>query len=148
MAGRGPAPKPPELRQSRRRMPDGARLTNLASRRKAPPLPCLGPESSWRIETGRWWRNIWRSPMASEWLPSDLDGLVAVATLWDRYWRTHDMKILAEIRLQEARFGLSPLDRRRLQWEVKKVTQQPRSIRPVAAPIAPADDPRRLLSIV
>lgn len=86
--------------------------------------------------------------MASEWLPSDLDGLVAVAALWDRYWWTHDMKILAEIRLQEARFGLSPLDRRRLQWEIKKVTQQPKPSRPVAAPSAPADDPRRLLSIV
>jgi len=29
----------------------------------------------------------------------------------------------AEIRLQEQRFGLSPIDRRRLQWEIEKTQE-------------------------
>lgn len=62
--------------------------------------------------------------MAGEYLPSDVDGLVMIAELRDDYYRhpvTKDrIGMMAELRLQEQRFGLSPIDRRRLQWEVER----------------------------
>ncbi len=45
------------------------------------------------------------------------------ADLIDDYWGAEGTKktqLAAEIRLQCQRFGLSPIDRRRLQWEVAR----------------------------
>ena len=58
--------------------------------------------------------------MASQWLGPDADALGRLALLWDQFYQNPDVKVMAEIRLQEQRFGLSPLDRSRLQWEVAR----------------------------
>ena len=58
--------------------------------------------------------------MASQWLGTDADALGRLALLWDQFYQNPDVKVMAEIRLQEQRFGLSPLDRSRLQWEVAR----------------------------
>ena len=63
--------------------------------------------------------------MSSEYVDSDIKGLGALAILWDDFYLapspTGRKELMAEIRLQEVRFGLSPIDRRRLQWEIKRV---------------------------
>ena len=49
--------------------------------------------------------------------------------------------LLSEVRLQETRFGLSPLDRSRLQWEIveeKKLAPAPQKKRTTS-------DPRKIL---
>lgn len=57
--------------------------------------------------------------MASQWLPSDIDTLGRLALLWDAFYHDPKVSLLAEIRLQEQRFGLAPLDRVRLEWTVQ-----------------------------
>jgi hypothetical protein len=58
--------------------------------------------------------------MGTEYIDSDLDGLYITAGLVDAFWQTggRDSKMAGEIRQQMSRFGLSPLDRRRLEWTI------------------------------
>lgn len=86
--------------------------------------------------------------MAAEFLESDVDGLFRLAVLVDQYWKEPDVKLAAEIRMQEARFGLSPIDRRRLQWEVQRVEAGESKRKPAAMPVPSGDDPRRVLQVV
>jgi hypothetical protein len=59
--------------------------------------------------------------MAAVWLEADVPALVRLAALVDLA-DSGDMapQVLAEIRQLEDRFGLSPLARRRLQWELEQ----------------------------
>jgi hypothetical protein len=61
--------------------------------------------------------------MASQWLETDVDALGRLALLWDHFYQFPTAQNLSEIRLQEQRFGLSPLDRSRLQWEVNRAEE-------------------------
>ena len=119
---------------------------------RVPDLPDLGDDHTWPRLTRAWWRNVWRSPMASEYLDTDRDGLVRLAILVNAYYVAPGIKLAAEIRQQEARFGLSPVDRSRLQWEVQKgeEAQSRRKTHPVVVEGAgdAADDPRQLLRAV
>jgi hypothetical protein len=49
--------------------------------------------------------------MAGPWIATDEDGLGRLAILWDAFYKAPNAKTLPEIRLQESRFGLSPMDR-------------------------------------
>lgn len=92
--------------------------------------------------------------MAAEYLEPDMfGGLYLLAELHERRWREEETRVLvalgAEIRQQEVRFGLSPIDRRRLQWEVAKgeeaaVRRRQRRVLDEAA----RPDPRDLLRVV
>jgi hypothetical protein len=57
--------------------------------------------------------------MAAEFIAADVPGLVLVARLIDRF-NYGDLSLAAEIRLQRQCFGLTPFDRRRLQWEIER----------------------------
>lgn len=105
------------------------------------------PEAeTWRELTVAWWSTIWDSPMAEEWVDADVPGLVALAFLVDEFWRTGNREIAAEIRMQQREYGLSPLSRRSLQWEIIRV-QRAGSTLPAAATPSRRKDPRlRLVS--
>lgn len=103
-------------------------------------------EDDWRALTVAWWDTIWASPMADEWVDADVPGLVALAFLVDEFWRTGNREIAAEIRMQQREYGLSPLSRRSLQWEIIRVQRAERS-QPVANTPTRRKDPRlRLVS--
>lgn len=87
---------------------------------EAPPLP---PVREWDWQTESWWRDVWASPMAPEYDDSDRHGLLMLAVLVDEFWKKPTWTTAAEIRLQRQCFGLSPIDRRRLQWEIEKVDE-------------------------
>lgn len=160
MAGMGPPPKPAALRQRKNKVVGGAVLPAAGVSKPAPSLPdrecpCVDPAACGHCEgTGiqPWhplvlerWAAVWASPMAAEFLDADVHGLFVLADLWDLYWRG-DKDRAAEIRLQEQRFGLSSLDRRRLQWEVERVEQaQKRRPSGVSLPKMPTKDPRSFL---
>jgi hypothetical protein len=115
----GPAPKDPSTRARRNRTSTHAQL-------KADPsieAPAL-PERVWQPMTVAWWADVWASPMAPEFDGSDKHGLFALAVLVDDFWSADDARarrdLAAEIRQQSQRFGLSPIDRRRLQWEIER----------------------------
>lgn len=82
------------------------------------------PTRLWHEQTRAWWRDVWSSPMAPEYDDSDKHGLFALAVLVDDFWESDDAKlrkeIASEIRQQRQCFGLTPIDRRRLQWEIER----------------------------
>jgi hypothetical protein len=120
----GPVPKRSQTRQRRNRASTGTTLT--ASTAQKPELP---PQFAHPF-TRRWWDTIWASPMVEEWVDADVPGLLVVASLVENFWQTADPKVAAEIRMQSREYGLSPLSRRSLQWEIKRVE----AARPMPAP--------------
>lgn len=145
MAGRGPAPKPAHMRQ---RGPKRAGIATIAAS-ETPNVPEIpNPDGRvWHELTTKAWRTAWESPMATQWIATDVDGLGRLALLWDGFYKAPDAKVLAEIRLQEQRFGLSPLDRNRLQWEINRVEESDRR-KPKPPPARTGTDPRALLMAV
>lgn len=133
-----PAPKDPRQRQRRNRMTTAATLEATPAKRAE-----LPKSVSWHELTKSWWTTIWASPMAEEWVDADVPGLVALAMLVDAFWREPDPKTHAEIRMASREFGLSPLSRRQLQWEIKKLEQ-----RPPAPPAARKRTGRAVLSVL
>lgn len=113
------APKHPSTRARRNKVSTSATLT-------APEnidIPDLPDDRTWHPQTLAFWADVWRSPMAREFDQSDVHGLFLLAVLVDGFWVKPHWTAAAEIRLQGQRFGLSPLDRRRLQWEIEKVDE-------------------------
>lgn len=143
-----PAPKDPKTRQRRNKAPTAAKLESDHNV-KAPLLP---KSRSWDKQTRDWWKDIWASPMAPEFLKADSHGLFALAVLVDDFWTSQSRKerreLMAEIRQQRQCFGLTPIDRRRLQWEVGKVEEAEKKRRKPSPKERTDDDPYRALRAV
>ena len=140
---RGRRPKPTALRQRRNRVPGAARLVvdpGLEVRFDLPAARADG--AAWHRLTRVWWASVGQSPMAGEMLPVDVHGLVMLAELVDRFHRTPSGALAAEIRLQRACFGLSPMDRTRLRLELGRQAGTTR-LAPVTS--AATADPRQWL---
>ena len=62
--------------------------------------------------------------MAPEFLEADVHGLFLLAELEDDFHKAERprdrVELAKEIRLQRQAYGLTPIDRRRLQWEVDR----------------------------
>lgn len=151
-----PLPKDPAIRQRTNKATTRATLSVDGERRKAPALPrrtlADGSVHEWHKLTRLWWRDVWRSPMAGEYLEADVHGLYRLAALIDLFWRGPDAKLEQQIARDQQCFGLTPLDRRRLEWIVEKA-EEAASRRQRAIPERPrtepeVDDPRRLLQVV
>lgn len=128
------------------------------------PTPKL-PErpSGWTEMTREWWADVWASPMSSEWHESDLHNVYVCAMLYDDMW-TGDtaaarQKAAAEFRQQRAALGLTPYDRRRLEWSIESAedakdrgARRRRAAQPEPAdqkkPAASRPDPRAALHAV
>lgn len=140
----GPAPKHPSVRARANKTSTAATL-KLVHDVKMPELP----PRTWHAMTIVWWRDIWASPMAPEFDKSDKHGLFILAMLVDDFWENPTREAAAEIRLQRQAFGLTPLDRRRLQWQIEQAeeAQERGARRRTAAPnsVNKADDPRSVL---
>lgn len=112
----GPMPKNPTTRQRRNKSVSRAVLPSESSPiRRAPSLPDL---RQWQPLTLKWWHDIWVSPMSGEYLRADMHALFRLAVLVDMFWSDPSRDLAAEIRQQQQAFGLTPLDRRRLEWQV------------------------------
>jgi len=113
-------------------------------------------EDGWHQQTAAWWRDVWSAPMSSEWHSSDLHNLYVCALLFDDMWRavtpTARTKAASEFRLQRASLGLTPYDRRRLEWTIEtaddaksKGAKRRAAGHAAAPPAAAGDDPRMAL---
>lgn len=148
MPGTG-TPKPPGQRRRRNAEQAQWRALPFEGRRGRPPaLPRKRP--AWLKLTRDWWGAIWASPMATAWLPSDVPTLYRLARIMEADNRGEaTASLLAEARQLEDRFGLSPMARRRLQWEVANAGG--RSGDPEGTPgpgrRAPLADVRRLRAV-
>ena len=141
-----PIPKPAATR-ARRNKTSTHRKLEAVHDVEAPKLPT---GRKWQKATRDWWRDVWASPMAPEYDDSDVHGLFMLAVLVDQFWLEPSEKAAAEIRLQRQCFGLTPIDRRRMQWEIdrgdqaaKKTQQRRRDTDGKAPEVVP--DPRRQL---
>lgn len=114
------------------------------------------PTAGWHPMVSAWWDSVWRSPMASEYLDTDMKGgLFQLAVLHQDFWTADSpgkrLSAAAEIRLQEVRFGLSPIDRRRLQWTVEQgevAAERTEARRQSKRPPKAGTDPRSVLKAV
>jgi hypothetical protein len=145
-----PTPKHSSVRARRNRTSTSATLRPPTTV-QTPPLPRLGGEA-WHPMTIAWWSDIWRSPMAPEYDTSDVHGLLMLAVLVNGFWQSPSKDLAAEIRLQRQCFGLSPIDRRRLQWEIERTDEaqdKGRKRRAAAkTPVETGQDPRDVLRAV
>lgn len=82
-----------------------------------------GNDVRWQSLTVEWWNDLWASPMAAEYHSSDKHALFILAALVDQFWSHPDQKLAAEIRLQRVPFGLTPYDRRRLEWTIESASE-------------------------
>lgn len=149
---RGRKPKDPEVRQRRNKIATAAVLESEPEERKPPPLSrLLFAGGQVHRQTRRWWLEIWRSPMAPRWLPSDVEALYIIAILRNEFYFRPSPSLAAEIRQQEGRFGLTPFDRKRLDWRIEGPRQEmPRQpeIEPERPPEREDIDPRSVLRAV
>ena len=139
-------PKHPSVRARRNKVSTAATLRPIAADADVPPLP---EGFEWHPQTLAWWRDIFNSPMVAEYDTSDVHGLLILAVLVNEFWLKPHWTTAAEIRLQGQRFGLSPIDRRRLQWEIDRgedAEDRTRKRREASKP--PAADPRGILHAV
>lgn len=88
--------------------------------------------------------------MAHEYLDADVHGLYRLAVLVDQFWADPSPVLAAEIRLEQQCFGLTPIDRRRLQWEIERgesaaIRTQQRQVQRV---INEGEDPRKVLQVL
>jgi hypothetical protein len=131
----GPLPKPPG--QRRRTNSPAWRILPADGPGVVPSIPSPSPRRRWSAEAREAWRSWWLSPMASVWVESDGVTLPRALRLVDdlAVGRWTDHQALSAL---EDRLGLSPLARRRVQWEIAQVAPAP----VVALPMR-VDDPRR-----
>lgn len=156
------AKKHPSTRRRRNSASTAAVLRPVGpdERRPLPPLPSqrfddeTGKKIRWLQVTRDWWKALWAAPMSKEYDDSDLFQLYVLADLYDRYWRKPTVSRAAEIRQQRALFGMTPYDRRRLEWTIEVAEDakdrgtRRRGGQPGAAEQPPeGEDPRTVLTM-
>lgn len=152
--------KDPSVRARANKSSTAATLIS-APKGQAPELPVKvdrdGNPVAWQAMTVQWWADLWAAPMAAEYHESDRHALFVLAALMDDFWcapsPTARKEAATEIRLQRQAFGLTPYDRRRLEWtietadEAKDRGSERRARRGAVQPKAGAD-PRSVLRAV
>lgn len=142
MAGRGPAAKDASTRQRRNKTSTKAVL-HAVENPDIPPLPPAGdwlggiedsttpdeaPPREWPTPVARWWEDIWSSPMSSEFTDSDIHGLYLACFYMAQVlnpWLKMSDRISASkaYETQVRNFGLNPMSRRTLQWEIERTEE-------------------------
>ncbi len=148
-----PARKKDPTARARVNRASTARTLSVGTKVAAPDLP----EREWHPLTLAWWADVWASPMAAEFLTVDVHRLVMIAALVDDFWVAGSPSArrdaATEVRLQSVAFGLTPYDRRRLEWTIEQTDEardrgrQRRERQGVKQP-TPCKDPRRALRAV
>lgn len=148
----GPSPKHPDQRQRRNKEPTAAtfvedspigddEIPELGSRCNE-----NGEEIEWTSAATGYWEAIWTSPFRTEFTRVDMHGLRVLITLIDEFYRSASYQLAAEIRRQLSVFGLTNLDRRRLDWVVRR--KAPEAKAPTPKRKKRREDPRTKLRAV
>lgn len=120
----GPLPKNPALKQGKSKQSTRALLpAETQPIVRAPQLEPHPGGEKWHALVLKFWDDVWCSPMAGEYMQADVHGLFRMAVLMQRWLASPTVQISAELRQLSMQFGLSPIDRRRLQWTVARSTE-------------------------
>lgn len=106
-----PSPKPPGQRVRRNKDQPTWKTLPAAAAAVAPPAP-----EHWSAATAAWWAAIWRSPMATLWIESDISNLLGLGDLMELPKKSAEH--YAEIRQMRAHYGLTPASRKSLMWHI------------------------------
>jgi hypothetical protein len=138
-AVKGRRPADPEKRLSKAAM---VPMTDLESspEAEAPPLPGA---KGFLAETRRWYATWASSPQSSQFLATDWQRLHMLARLVDLFFREPSSRMLAEIRLNEAKLGGTPEDRLRLRWRLSEAERDDERVGTSAARSGPVSRSRR-----
>jgi hypothetical protein len=138
-----PTPKPPGQRtRPNARQKDWQKLPAAGREGAAPELPNAAQIGK---PARDWWTAVWSSPMATVYLDADVPALVRAARLVAKEASGKASATeLGELRQLEDRYGLSPLARRRLQWEIEQAKADEKS--PAVVPHSAARQ-RRLQAV-
>lgn len=100
-----------------------ARLREIldADDNDAPPLP--DRPAGWHAVTRVWWDAVWASPMSDEWhFETDVHNVYMAAMHYDDMWNALEpsdrQKATIAYDRVVAKLGLTPYDRRRLEWTI------------------------------
>lgn len=148
------AKKHPSVRARSNRASTAATLSDTPRIGETPALPGV---REWSPLTLEWWADLWASPMSAEYHASDRHQVLVLAMLMDDFFtadsRTMRTTISAEIRQHRMAFGMTPYDRRRLEWQIESAEEakdKGRSRRAREGSVQPsaATDPRSVLRAV
>lgn len=143
-----PLPKDPALRQRRNASSTRATLIDDGKHRRVPAMPKRAEGQVWHPMTRDWWKAVFQSPMSDEYLPADVKGLYRLAVIVDQFWVEPTAALCDTISRQEQKYGLSPLDRRRLEWIVQRAEEDKRRTPERPAATAPTEDLRSMFRVV
>ena len=91
-----------------------------------PQLPTIEGRE-WSPLTVKWWSDLWRSPMSAEYHDFNRHQIVVLAILMTNSStaesRTMRTNISDEIRQHRTAFGMTPYDRRRLEWTIEQAEE-------------------------
>lgn len=110
----GPAPKKPDQRRRRNKPAAGDWIQLPIDGRKGP-APTLPKDLELSTTTHKWWKEIWRSPMATQWTDADVPALIELAILRNRFM-VGSLQFANEVRLRSDQFGLTPEGRQKRRW--------------------------------
>jgi hypothetical protein len=140
-----PTPKPNGQRRRRNAVPG---IATLAKSGREGPAP--EPETSVVLcdVARRYWDAIWASPMALVYTDVDVFPLSRMAVLVHERETERSTAGDSELRQLEDRFGVSPLARRRLNWEIDQAGKaaQDADDAPAPRPTRTKGDPRLTLA--
>lgn len=145
----GRPPKPPGTRAGHGSVKSTKALLPVDgnSDKPVPPLPPHPLGEKWKPLAVKTWEDVWHSPMASQFVDADIPGIFRLVVLTQSFLTTPTPAISAELRQLSFNYGLSPMDRRRLQWTIvraEEAVEQAEKRRSRAATII-SGDPREVL---
>ena len=110
-----PIPKPKDQRRDRHKKQAGdwIQLPKEGYQGPIPSVAGLGLSKA----AQKWWRTIWRSPMATQWAESDIPALLELAILRERLM-DGKISVAPEVRLRSDLFGLTPAGRQSRRWMI------------------------------
>lgn len=165
MAGHGPNPKDPSTRARGNKSSTRATLA-VVENPEIPPMPDpleyvpspfpvgsdLYSEPAWFKAVVDWWEDIWSSPMSSEFSDSDIHGLYIGCVLFQESINpmnkiTERMAAYTKFEGVVRNYGLNPMARRALQWEIDRGDSADKRTRARQmadrGPAKPVMDPRK-----
>ena len=151
-----PAPKKDASTRARRNVAPTAAKLSVVEDAEAD-VPEMPTGVVWHEMAEQWWVDVWSSPMSPEWDDSDIHNVILCAMLYNDIWLAESAKdrkdAAGEYRLQRKDLGLTPYDRRRLEWTIETASEarergEKRRSKPVVEkPSAPPADPREGLKL-
>lgn len=121
-----PAPKKDSSVRARRNVAATAAVLGVVEGGSGD-VPEMPEAVQWHPMAVKWWEDVWSSPMSPEWDESDFHNVVLCAVLYNDIWLAESAKdrkdAAGEYRLQRKDLGLTPYDRRRLEWTIESASE-------------------------